>query len=91
MNLVCGSDILELVGLLICGKFWSYIENWYVLLLLYLVFDFFELFVVVVVELVDEGLIVLGKVVDGMLVVDLKVGMEMELMIMLLFVDDDGV
>jgi uncharacterized OB-fold protein len=43
------------------------------------------------VQLADEGLIVLGKVVEGTLAADLKVGMEMELTSMPLFVDDDGV
>jgi hypothetical protein len=43
------------------------------------------------VELADEGLIVLGKVVEGTLAADLKVGIEMELTTMPLFVDDDGV
>ena len=38
-----------------------------------------------------EGLIVLGKVVEGTLAADLKVGMEMELTTMPLFTDDDGV
>ena len=42
-------------------------------------------------ELADEGLIVLGKVVEGTLAADLKVGMEMELTTMPLFTDDDGV
>ena len=40
--------------------------------------DPFEPFAVAAVELADEGLIVLGKVVDGTLAADLKVGMEME-------------
>jgi uncharacterized protein len=43
------------------------------------------------VELADEGLIVLGKVVDGTLAADLRVGQEMELTTIPLFVDDDGV
>ncbi len=42
-------------------------------------------------QLADEGLIVLGKVVEGTLAADLKVGMEMELTTMPLYVDDDGV
>jgi len=41
--------------------------------------------------LAAEGLIVLGKVVEGTLAADLKIGMEMELATMTLFVDDDGV
>ena len=43
------------------------------------------------VELAEEGLIVLGKVVEGTLAADLKVGIEMELTTMPLFTDDDGV
>jgi uncharacterized OB-fold protein len=43
------------------------------------------------VQLADEGIIVLGKVVEGTLAADLKVGMEMELTTMPLFTDDDGV
>jgi len=46
---------------------------------------------VAAVELADEGIIVLGKVVEGTLAADLKVGMEMELTTMPLYVDDDGV
>ena len=42
-------------------------------------------------QLADEGLIVLGKVVEGTLAADLEVGMTMELTTMPLFVDDDGV
>ena len=42
-------------------------------------------------QLADEGLIVLGKVVEGTLAADLKIGMEMKLTTMPLFVDDDGV
>jgi hypothetical protein len=43
------------------------------------------------VELADEGLIVLGKVVEGTLAADLRVGIEMELATTPLFTDDDGV
>ena len=42
-------------------------------------------------ELADEGLIVLAKVVEGTLAADLKVGMEMELTTMPLYTDDAGV
>ncbi|MEK0875436.1 benzoylsuccinyl-CoA thiolase, partial [Mycobacterium ulcerans] len=50
-----------------------------------------EPFAVAAVELADEGLIVLGKVVEGTLAADLKIGMEMELTTMPLFTDEDGV
>ncbi|MGE4365174.1 MAG: benzoylsuccinyl-CoA thiolase, partial [Mycolicibacterium sp.] len=42
------------------------------------------------VELADEGLIVLGKVVEGTLAADLTIGMQMELTTMPLYIDDDG-
>ena len=48
-------------------------------------------FAIAAVELEAEGLIVLGKVVEGTLAADLKVGMEMELATMPLYTDDDGV
>ena len=53
--------------------------------------DPFEPFAVAAVQLADEGVIVLGKVVEGTLAADLKVGIEMELTTMPLYVDDDGV
>ena len=53
--------------------------------------DPFEPFAIAAVELADEGNIVLGKVVEGTLAADLKVGMQMELATMTLFTDADGV
>ena len=53
--------------------------------------DPFEPFAIAAVELAHEGIIVLGKVVEGTLAADLKVGMEMELTTMTLFTDDNGV
>ncbi|MDS0388680.1 Zn-ribbon domain-containing OB-fold protein [Mycobacterium tuberculosis] len=90
-NPACGSDTLESVGLSTRGKLWSYTENRYAPPPPYPAPDPFEPFAVAAVELADEGLIVLGKVVDGTLAADLKVGMEMELTTMPLFADDDGV
>ena len=45
----------------------------------------------VAVELADEGIIVLGKVIEGTLAADLQVGMEMELATMTLYTDSEGV
>ena len=73
------------------GTLWSYTENRYAPPPPYPAPDPFVPFAVAAVELADEGLIVLGKVVDGTLAADLKVGMEMELTTMPLFADDDGV
>ena len=87
----CDGDQLDQVPLSRRGKLWSYTENRYAPPPPYPSPDPFEPFAVAAVELADEGLIVLGKVVDGTLAADLKVGMEMELTTMPLFVDDDGV
>lgn len=51
--------------------------------------DEFEPYALAAVELAEEGLIVLGQVVRGVDVDDLKVGQEMELAIDTLFSDDE--
>jgi uncharacterized protein len=90
-NPSCASDTLESVALSTRGTLWSYTENRYPPPAPYPAADRFEPFAIAAVELADEGIIVLGKVVEGTLAADLKVGMEMELATMTLFVDDDGV
>ncbi len=73
------------------GTLWSYTENRYAPPPPYPASDPFEPFAVAAVELAEEGLIVLGKVAEGTLAADLKVGMTMELTTMPLYVDDEGV
>jgi uncharacterized OB-fold protein len=73
------------------GTLWSYTENHYPPPPPYPAPDPFEPFAIAAVALADEGLIVLGKVVAGTLAADLRVGMQMELALEPLFVDDDGV
>jgi len=90
-NPACASDTLESVALSTRGMLWSYTENRYAPPPPYPSPDPFEPFAIAAVELADEGLIVLGKVVEGTLAADLKVGMEMELTTMPLYTDDDGV
>lgn len=87
----CEGDELEQHALSRRGTLWSYTENRCAPPPPYPSPDPFEPFAVAAVQLADEGLIILGKVVEGTLAVDLKVGMEMELTTMPLFVDDDGV
>src|SRR6201992_3951807 len=87
----CDADQLEQVPLSRRGTLWSYTENRYAPPPPYPAPDPFEPFAVAAVELSDEGLIVLGKVAEGILAADLKIGLEMELTTMPLFVDDDGV
>ena len=82
---------LEAVALSRRGKLWSYAENRYAPPPPYPASDPFEPFAIAAVQLADEGLIVLGKVVKGTLAADLNVGMEMELATEPLYRDDDGV
>ena len=90
-NPACDGDELAQVPLSRRGRLWSYTENRYAPPPPYPSPDPFEPFAVAAVELADEGIIVLGKVVEGTLAADLKIGMEMALTTMPLFVDDDGV
>jgi uncharacterized protein len=90
-NPVCDSPTLEPVALSRQGTLWSYAENRYAPPPPYPAPDPFEPFAVAAVQLADEGLIVLGKVVAGTLAEDLNVGMEMELAIEPLYTDEDGV
>ena len=90
-NPACDSDTLEPVPLSTRGTLWSYTENRYPPPAPYPAPDPFEPFAIAAVQLAAEGLIVLGKVVEGTLAADLKVGIEMELTTMPLFTDADGV
>lgn len=90
-NPACGGDQLDQVPLSRRGTLWSYTENRYAPPLPYPAPNPFEPFAVAAVELAAEGIIVLGKVVEGTLAADLTVGMEMELTTMPLYTDDDGV
>jgi uncharacterized OB-fold protein len=90
-NPTCDGSELQQVPLSRRGTLWSYTENRYAPPPPYPAPDPFEPFAVAAVELADEGLIILGKVVAGTLAADLRVGIEMELTTMPLFTDDDGV
>jgi uncharacterized protein len=90
-NPACDGDALEQVPLSRRGTLWSYTENHYAPPPPYPAPDPFEPFAIAAVQLADEGLIVLGKVVAGTLAADLRVGTPMELAIEPLYRDDDGV
>lgn len=90
-NPTCEGNELHSVPLSRRGTLWSYTENRYAPPPPYPAPDPFEPFAIAAVELADEGLIVLGKVVRGTLATNLRVGIEMELTTMPLFTDDDGV
>jgi uncharacterized OB-fold protein len=89
-NPACDGDTLEQVPMSRRGRLWSYTENQYAPPPPYPSPDPFEPFAVAAVELADEGIIVLGKVVEGTLAADLRVGMQMELATMPLYTDEDG-
>ena len=86
----CETDELQSVALSRRGTLWSYTENRYQPPAPYPQQEQFEPFAVAAVHLEEEGLIVLGKVVEGTLAADLRVGMQMELTTMPLYIDDDG-
>lgn len=86
----CVSEVLEPVRLSRRGTLWSYTENQYQPPPPYPQQDPFRPFAVAAVQLEQEGIIVLGKVIEGTLAADLTVGMAMELTTMPLYLDDDG-
>jgi uncharacterized OB-fold protein len=90
-NPACDSEALEPVALSRRGTVWSYTENRYAPPPPYPSQDPFEPFAIAAVELADEGLIVLGKVVGATRADDLEVGMELELTTETLYTDDKGV
>ena len=89
-NPACSHDELDPVALSRTGTLWSYTENRYQPPWPFPQTDPFEPYALAAVSLADEGIIVLGKVVKGTLAADLTVGMEMELAIDPLYVDDEG-
>lgn len=90
-NPACDGNKLDPVTLSRRGTVWSYTENRYAPPPPYPSPDPFEPFAVAAVELADEGLIVLGKVVAGTLAEHLSIGMELELTTETLFTDDEGI
>ncbi len=72
------------------GKIWSFTNAGYQPPEPYVpVTDPYEPFAIAAVELEAEQLVVLGQVVPGVSVEDLRIGMEMELVLDVLYSDDD--
>lgn len=78
-NPACSNDELEDVELSASGKLWSFTNACYPPPAPYVTADPFEPYAIAAVELADEQLVVLGQVVDGVGVDDLKIGQQMEL------------
>ena len=89
-NPACVSVEMEVVPLSRHGKVWSYTDARYQPPPPYVVpTDEHVPFAIAAVELAEEGLVVMGQVVAGVSVDDLRVGQEVELVVDVLFSDDD--
>ncbi len=87
----CDSETFESVNLSRTGKVWSYTNACYQPPEPYVAAEPFVPFTIAAVELAAEKMIVLGQVVSGVNVADLKVGMDMELVIDTLSETDQSV
>jgi len=72
------------------GKLWSFTNNCYAPPAPYVASDPFEPYAIAAVELEDEKMVVMGQVVAGHAIEDLKAGMEMELVVDTLFEDEEN-
>jgi len=89
-NPACRSTEFEEVGLSRRGKLWSFTDNRYPPPAPYVAPDPFVPYIVAAVELDKEKMVVLGQVVSGIGIGDLRAGMEMELVIGELFQDAEN-
>ena len=85
----CAGTELEEVPLSRRGKLWSFTNNCYAPPPPYVAPDPFESYAIAAVELDREQMVVLGQVVPGVGVEELRVGMEMELVLDTLSEDED--
>ena len=89
-NPACAGTEFDEVRLSRFGKVWSYTDACYQPPAPYVVpGDEHVPFCIAAVELVDEGLVVMGQVVAGVTVDELTVGQRMELVVDVLYRDDD--
>lgn len=86
-NPACDSEEFETVELSRTGKVWSFTNACYQPPEPFIAPDPFVPFTIAAVELEKEKMIVLGQVISGVNVSDLKAGMEMELVLDTLFED----
>ncbi len=86
----CESESFEDVQLSRTGKLWSFTNACYQPPEPYISADPFVPYAIAAVELEKEKMTVLGQVVEGVGVENLKAGMEMELVLETLFEDDES-
>ena len=89
-NPSCKGSSFNEVALSQRGKLWSYTDNRYPPPKPYVAPDPFVPYIVAAVELEKEKMVVLGQIVTGVKIEDLKVGMEMALVLDQLYEDDDN-
>ena len=88
-NPACSGTEFEEVPLSRRGKLWSFTNNCYPPPTPYVAPDPFEPYAVAAVELEEERMVVLGQVVPGVGIQQLRGGMEMELVLGKLYEDED--
>ena len=86
----CASTEFEEVQLSSRGKLWSYTNNCYAPPAQYVVKEPFQPYALAAVELERDGMVVLGQVVAGVGIEQLKAGMEMQLVLDTLFEDAEA-
>lgn len=86
----CGGSDFEEVQLSARGKLWSYTNNCYSPPAPYVVTEPFQPYALAAVELEREQMVVLGQVVNGVGVEQLRTGMEMQLVLDTLFEDAES-
>jgi len=84
----CTSAEFDEVPLSRVGKLWSFTNNCYAAPAPFIAPDPFVPYAIAAVELAEERMVVLGQMVEGTEVSDLKAGMEVELVLEKLYEDD---
>jgi hypothetical protein len=85
----CGGSEFEETPLSRRGRIWSFTDNRYQPPAPYVSADPFEPYAIAAVELAEEKMVVLGQLVPGVDMSQLKVGTDVELVLGPLFEDDD--
>ena len=86
----CESESFEQLELSHRGKIWSYTNAGYAPPPPFVADDPYEVFALAAVELEKEKLVVLGQLVKGVTIDDVKIGDEVELVLETLFEDDES-
>ena len=89
-NPACDGTEFEEVPLSRRGKVWSFTDNRYQPPPPYMSHDPFEPYAIAAVELAEEKMVVLGQLAGGASVDDLRVGQEVELVLEILYEDDEN-